>query len=99
MRLTEAPAVEHNLVPGFELKMSRGLNDPSEIDAWDHRPAAHHRRLARNRQPILVIDRGVRHPDGDVAFHQIRLCELAPGSVLPAFAFGQKERFEFFRHG
>ena len=57
MGLAQAPAVEDDLVAGLPGGMRRGFDRAGEIDAGDHREAAHHRRLAGDRKPVLVVHR------------------------------------------
>ena len=59
MRLADAPAVEHDLVAELQIGMRGGDHRAGEIDAGHQRKAAHDRRLAGDRQPVLVVDRRV----------------------------------------
>jgi hypothetical protein len=52
------------------------LDRAGEIDAGDHREATHHRRLAGQREAVLVVQRRPFDTDGDVAVHQFRVVEL-----------------------
>ena len=51
--------------------MGGGNDRAGEVDARHQRPAPYHRRLAGDRQPILVVDRRRLDRDGDVALHQV----------------------------
>src|SRR5258708_28868195 len=76
MGLAHAPAVADDLVSGLPLRM-RGLFDGAgEVDAGDHREAAHHRRLAGDGKAVLVVQRRPLDGDGDVALHQFGFVEL-----------------------
>ena len=56
MGLAAAPAVEDDLVAGLPVRMAGGFHRAGEIDAGDHREAAHHRRLAGDGEAVLVVD-------------------------------------------
>ncbi len=98
MRFAQAPAVEHDLIAGLEFGVGRGLDDARKVDAGHHRPASHHRGLACNGEAVLVIDRGVGHPDSNIAFHQIGLGKPRPGGSRSGFCFCQDESFKLFWH-
>jgi hypothetical protein len=94
MRLAQAPAVEDDRIARLELRMGRGFDDPREIDAGDHREAAHHRSLSRERETVLVVQGRMRHPNGDVAFHEVRFVEAAQLDGLARLAFVDDDGFE-----
>ena len=81
MGLAGAPAVQHHEIARLEVGMRGGLDAAGEVDAGDHRPAAHHRRLAADREAVLVVHRRMRDADGDVALHQFALGEIGEGEV------------------
>ena len=92
--LAAAPAVEDHLIAGFPAGMRRGLHRAGEIDAGDHREAAHHRRFAGDREPVLVIHRRPIHGDGDVPVHQILLVEIGEPDRLSGLALIDDDRLE-----
>jgi hypothetical protein len=63
------------------------LHDAGEVDAGDHREIAHNRRLARDRQAVLVVQAGMRHRYRDVAIHQLVVRQLLEGSGLAIGGF------------
>ena len=77
--------------------MARLLDDAGQIDAEHHRKAADHRRLARKREPVLVVDGGMADADDDVAVHQFRFLHRGEADVLPGFGLVRPHGFE--RHG
>src|SRR5262245_30052287 len=78
MRDARFPAVEDHLVAGLELGMAGGSDGAGEVDAGNHRPAPDDRRLAGESERILVVERRMADPDGDIALHQVALPELLP---------------------
>ncbi|MGY3465365.1 hypothetical protein ACVW0I_002236 [Bradyrhizobium sp. LM6.11] len=68
--------VQTTLSPRLPLRMRGLLDRAGEIDAGDHREAAHHRRLAGEREAVLVVQRRPFHANGDVALHQLCFVEL-----------------------
>src|SRR5581483_8780019 len=53
MGLAHAPAGADDLVARLPRRMGGGFDRTCEIDAGDHREAAHHGRLAREREAVL----------------------------------------------
>src|SRR4029077_13568550 len=94
MSLAEPPAVEDYLVAGLPARMGGRLHRAGEIDAGDHGKAAHHRRLAGEREPILVVQRRIFHADGDVALHQFPLVEIGEPDGLAGFRLVDNDRLE-----
>src|SRR5207249_121818 len=84
MRLAHTPAVDNDLVARLPLRMRRRLDRAREIDAGDHRKAAHDRRLAGDRETILVVHGRPFDPNGDVALHQIGFVEIGEADPLSA---------------
>ncbi len=68
--------VQTTLSPAFHCGVARTLDRAGEIDAGDHREPAHHRRLAGQRQAVLVVQRRPFDAHGDVAVHQLGFVEL-----------------------
>ncbi len=97
MRLAEAVAVDDHLVARREAGMARRLDHAGQIDAEHHRKAADHRRLAREREAVLVVDRGMADADGDVAVHQLRLLHRDEADLLSGVGLVGSHGFE--RHG
>ncbi|SAK98373.1 hypothetical protein AWB82_07205 [Caballeronia glebae] len=58
MRFAGAPAVHHDLVAGLVIRMRTRFDDTREVDAGHHRPRAHDRGFARDRESVFVIERG-----------------------------------------
>src|SRR5437660_1333068 len=76
MGLAHAPAGADDLVARLPLRMRGLLDGARKVDAGDHREATHHRRLAGEREAVLVVQRRPFHAHGDVALHQLGLVEL-----------------------
>ena len=88
MGLAAAPAVEDDLVARLPGRVAGGFHGAGEIDAGDHRKAAHHRRLAGDGEPVLVVQRRIFDADGDVAVHQVGFVEIGEcglGAALGLF--------------
>src|SRR6185437_837452 len=94
MRLAETPAVEDDLVAGLPARMGRGFDSAGEINARDHRETPHHRRLAGDREPVLIIHRRPFHRDGDVAVHQILVVEIGEPHRLAALGLVDDDSLE-----
>ena len=94
MRLPEPKAVQDDSVILPPILVARLLDEAGKIDAGDHRKAAHHRRSAGQRQPILVVDGRMRHPHQDVAFHQGIGAEALEGDALPCIGLLDEDRVE-----
>jgi hypothetical protein len=100
MRLAHPPAVEDHLVPGLEFQAVGGGHHAGEVDARDHREAAHHRQLAGDGQPVLVVDGGVRDPHQNVAVHEVADGEIANADALLLLGVAiDDQRLEFLRSG
>ena len=68
----DTPAIEHDLVAGLPVPDGRRLrHGAGEIDTGDQRKAADDGRLAGDGEAVLVVHRGMRDVDGDIAFHQV----------------------------
>jgi hypothetical protein len=52
------------------------------------------RRLARYRETILVVHRGVLDRHGDFAVHQVSVSQIGNSDVLPLALFGREQRAE-----
>src|SRR5215218_7107998 len=74
--------------------MRGGLDYASEVDAGDHREAAHHGRLAGQGEAVLVVEGRVRHADRNVALHQVGLVEVLEADALAALALFDHDRLE-----
>ena len=83
MGLAEAIAGQHDLVAGRKVRPARALDDSGEIDAEHHRKAADNRRLAAERQPVLVIDGRMGDADRHVAVHELGLVHVDELDDLP----------------
>ena len=94
MRLAGAPAIEDDEVAGLELRMVGGLDPSGEVDARDHRPAPHDGGAASDGEAVLVVQRRMGNADGDVAFHQVGLGELAEGDAGAGFALAGDQGLE-----
>jgi hypothetical protein len=97
MGFAQAPAIEDDLVAGLPVRVGRRFHLACEIDAGDHREAAHHRHLAGDGEAVLVVDGGPGNADGDVAVHQVGFVELGQGYALPLVGLLDHDRFEL-RH-
>jgi hypothetical protein len=95
MGLAAAPAVEDDLVARLPGGIVRRLHGAGEIDAGDHGKAAHHGRLAGERESVLVVERGIVDGDGDVALHQISLVEVGERGLGAAIRLLDHDRLEF----
>ena len=84
--------------PGFQAGWLDDLDGAGEIDAGDHREAAHHRRLAGDGEAVLVVDAGIFDADGDVAVHQIGFVEIGQRGLGAALGLLDHDRLEC-RHG
>ena len=69
-----------------------------EIDAADHWKLPHHGRTPGERQPVLVIHRGVRHRNDNVAVHQIVEREVRERGLLARVILGDQEGLESVFH-
>ena len=98
MRLAAAPAVEDDLVARLPAGVAGRFDRAGEVDAGDHREPAHNRRLAGDREAVLVIDRGIFDADGDVAVHQICFVEISERGLGAAVRLLDHDRLEC-RHG
>ena len=65
-----------------------------EIDAGDHRKAAHHRRLAGDGEPVLVVDGRMAHPHQDIALHQGVGSEVLQGDALACIGLLDEDGLE-----
>jgi hypothetical protein len=74
--------------------MLRGLHHAGEIDPRDHRETAHHRSLAGEREPVLVVEARPFDADGDVAVHQVLLVEIGETDRLPVVGLVNEDRPE-----
>ena len=79
----DTPAVEHDAVTCLPVRVAAVGDDAGEVDAWDHRKLAHHRRLAGDGETILEVQRRVIHVDGHVPVGELRLIEVRAGNGLP----------------
>ncbi len=66
--------------PGFHAGVGGFLHRAGEINAGNHRKAANHRSLSRDRKPVLVIDRRIFDADGHVAVHQVGFVKIGERS-------------------
>ena len=94
MGFAQAPAIEDDLVAWFPVRMRRRFHRTGEVDAGDHREAAHHRRLAGDGEAVLVIHRRIFDPDGDVAVHQILVVEIGDPHRLAGRRLVDDDGFE-----
>ena len=100
MGLADAEAVENHLVAGGEAGVVGGLHRAGAIDTGHHRPAPHHRRLAGDRQSILVVDGGPVDADDHVALHQVVEAELFPlDAHFLGLVAGEQDAVETVFHG
>jgi len=74
--------------------MRRLLDGAGEVDARDHRKPPHHRRLAGNGKAVLVVQRRIFDPHGDVAFHQFGFVELGERDGGAFFRLVDPDRLE-----
>ena len=94
MGLAAAPAVEDDLVARLPGGMAGGFHRAGEIDAGDHREAAHHRRLAGDGKAVLVVDGRIFDADGDVAVHEVCFVEIGERGLGAALRLLDHDRFE-----
>ena len=80
--------------PGFQAGWLDDFHGAGEIDAGDHREAAHHRRLAGDGEAVLVVDGGIFDADGDVAVHQIGFVEIGERGLGAAIRLLDHDRLE-----
>jgi len=99
MGLADAPAVQHHPLAGRKARMVRAFHHPGEVDPRRQRPHPHHRRLAGQRQPVLVVHRRVFHPHGDIALHQVGVGEVDEPGLLPGVGLEQADGAETVGHG
>jgi RNA polymerase sigma-70 factor (ECF subfamily) len=71
-----------------------GFHRAGEIDAGDHREAAHYRRLAGDGEAILVVDAGIVDPDGYIAVHQVGFVEVGQRGLGAAVRLLDYDRLE-----
>ena len=76
MGFSAAPPVDQHPVARLPGRMRRGFHHRRRIDARDHREPPHHRRLAGDGEPILVIHRQPFRAQRHVALHQVPLVEI-----------------------
>jgi hypothetical protein len=93
----QPPAVEDYVFAGFPIGMAGGFDGAGKIDTGNHREAPHHRRLAGDCKPVLVIDGRPFNPNGDVAVHQIGVVEFCQTDLLAGIGLLNHDRLEF-RH-
>ena len=94
MGLAQSPAIEDDIVARRPAGMARSFHRAGEIDAGDHREAAHHRRLAGQSEAVLVIHRRPFDANGDVAVHQILLVEIGELDRLAGLRLVDHDRLE-----
>ena len=75
--------------------MAGGFNRSGEIDPGDHGKAAHHRRLAGDRKPVLVVERRPFDAHIDIAVHEIAGIEVGEGGLLAGLTLLDHDGFEF----
>src|SRR5262249_3821180 len=88
------PAVEDHLVARFPIGMRGALDGASKIDARDHRPSPHHRRLSGQSKAVLIVDGRPFDADGDVAVHEVGLVEIGQRNPLAAVCLLDHDRLE-----
>ena len=94
MRFADAPAVEHHLVAGCPRRIGARGHRTGEIDARHHRKTAHDRRLAGDRQAVLVVERRPFDPHGDVALGQHGLVDLLQLCLVAGLVLGDQDALE-----
>ena len=98
MRFAQSPAVEDHLIAALPVGVVRGLDRARKIDAGDHWESPHDRRLAGDREAVLVVERRPFDADRDVALHEVPLVEIGERGLRAALRFVDHDRFEG-RHG
>ena len=57
VNLSQTIAIQYDEIPGLEARVLRVQHLAGQVDAGDQREFADDRRLARNREPILIVHR------------------------------------------
>jgi len=94
MRLADAPAVEHHAVARFPSRVRTRADSAGEVDARNHRKAPHDRRLASQRQAVLVVERAPLDAHGDVALRQHGIVDLLHRSLVTGLILGDQDSLE-----
>jgi hypothetical protein len=94
MRFADAPAVEHHAVAHLPGRIGTLADGAGEVDARHHRKAAHDRRLAGQRQTVLVVERAPLDPHRDVARGQHGIVDLLNGGLVTGFILGDQDSLE-----
>ena len=98
MGFADAPAIENNVIAGFEAGIGGGFDRAGEIDAGNERPAADDRGLAGEGQRILVVEGGVRDAHGDVAVHEVAIAKTGKFGLLAVIIPGNEDCLECLGH-
>ncbi len=94
MRFADAPAVQHDAVAHLPGRIRTLADSAGKIDARHHRKAPDDRRLAGQRQAVLVVERTPFDPDRDVARGQHGIVDLLNGGVVTGFILGDQDSLE-----
>ena len=86
--------LQTTLSPAFHCGMRGLLDGAGEVDAGDHRETPHHRRLAGDREAVLVVERRPFDANGDVALHQLGFVELRERGGGALFRLVDPDRLE-----